>query len=171
MKHSIRMLSILVILSFILTPLAVFFPPPASAADASADSSDYKQKIVSVLFDDSGSMGNSEQKPGESTTWKPRLPAARYALGILISLMDSRDKLVVTTMNRGTGTDLVPVLSKPSKRNDEINRVLGSSKLTSGGMTPPESMEAAISQLVADGLMPEKDSWQSDPNKEHWLVI
>ena len=82
--------AILLLLVFsMLAGLATAFP--MSAAESSKEnSSGYTQKIVSVLFDNSTSMSNDG-----------RLPAARYSLEILMSLLDERDIMYIAPMNIG----------------------------------------------------------------------
>ena len=166
------MLSVLVILSFILTPLAVFFPPPVSAADASSDSSDYKQKIVAVVYDNSGSMGNGAR--GE---------LASYSVKMLMALLDERDTLFILPMNKANGTlstgleDKVEVdLDKPESkggREQAITDAFNSGIFHEEGYgTPNAPITWAIQHLKDQYQLTDKAHLQNaDPSKEYWLVV
>jgi hypothetical protein len=156
-----------------LSCLSVF---PALAGDGSAAggarASDvrYTKKVVSVLFDNSGSMTNSDK----------RNHYAKYALQMLMSLLGEDDTLIITPMTNEIG-DVIPNTSygfevnlKSGDRNAEIDRVMTTtflSKTPNGKSTPGESVGIAVDQLTERGLKDRDHLSQSAEDLEHWLVV
>ena len=158
--------AILLLLVFsMLAGLATAFP--MSAAESSKEnSSGYTQKIVSVLFDNSTSMSNDG-----------RLPAARYSLEILMSLLDERDIMYIAPMNiGGSAISSVDNCIKVELDEDKLSReaaidqVMNNSKLSLNGSTPSKSMDTAIKILSEKHGLKGKGEI-NDPDKEYWFVI
>ena len=174
MKVSVKLAAILMALTCLLCCLGVF---AVSAAPQSKDGDiRYTQKIVSVLFDNSGSMEQIQRKE-----------YALYAVQMLMSLLDEKDILVITPMNETTTENgypqVVPVTSINSgieidltaeDRNTQIANALESSffaKDVYDGKTPGSSIEVAVDQLEERGLKDRDNLSSMDENKEYWLVI
>ncbi len=99
MKPIVRKISLLLTVLMLLS--SIFIPPAVSAAESTAQAADSgtdassmkKQKIVSVLYDNSTSMYNNTENRAEY---------AKYALQFLMALLDENDTLYITPMNRAT---------------------------------------------------------------------
>lgn len=168
MKRCNRILSVLIVISLFL-PLLAVYPIHASAQADNAEAR-YTQKIVSVVYDNSGSM-----------LYDPiREPAARYSLEMLMSLLDERDQMSITPMNDGTtGLSIndpslcIDVDLSAADRNAELDRILALPQLAStiSAGTPADSIGIAVDELAALGLKDSAHLIDSDPDKEYWLVI
>lgn len=171
MRFRVRVVACLTALVCMLSCLSVF---PALAGDGSAAggarASDvrYTKKVVSVLFDNSGSMTNSDK----------RNHYAKYALQMLMSLLGENDTLIITPMNVDgsvvTNTSYgVEVNLKAADRNAEISRIMSTTFLskTPDGGTPDSSIGIAVDQLEARGLKDREHLGQSAEDLEHWLVV
>ncbi len=123
-----------------------------------------KSKIVSVVFDNSGSMVGEREK------------FARYSLQMLIGLLDKDDVLFVTPMNKKGGPDNFQVdltIDRNKAISDTLNLINGAY-----GGTPIGSVDKAIKKLVSPGnnlpgLKSLDDYVEGDEseNYEYWLVI
>lgn len=123
-----------------------------------------KNKIVSVVFDNSGSMTGEREK------------FARYSLQMLIGLLDKDDVLFVTPMNKTSGPDSFTV-DLTVDRNKAISDALNMINEASGG-TPIGSVDKAIQKLVSPGNdlpgLKSVDDYTVDDESEkyeYWLVI
>ncbi len=166
MKRIISFLMIAVMLSSIFTVFSAF---PASAAEEDSDVR-YTQKVVAVIFDNSGSMRWEDE----------RIPSAKYSMGLLMSLLDERDQMRIIPMNecptdedgnvKGIEIDL-----STSKREEELDKVFEEYNdilAPIGDVTPKDSMANAISILEKEyGLKDEEHLIESEVDKEYWLVI
>ncbi len=171
MKRRTKILSVLLVLSVWMSLFAAL-PITASSSAPGSESVSYKQKIVAVVYDNSGSMING--------TGNIREPAARYSLEILMSLMDERDEMFIIPMNDAEAQTAVTnpdqridVSLSASDRNAELDRVMSNPKLKAknGLATPAGSMEVAVKELVNRGLKDSNNLLDADPTKEFWLVI
>lgn len=172
MRFRVRMVACLTALVCLLSCLSVF---PAIAQDnnsvGGARSSDvrYTKKVVSVLFDNSGSMLDLDK----------RNHYAKYALQMLMSLLNEEDTLIITPMNTDKGLAVsstshgFEVNLKSGDRNAEINRVMNSTFLSKNpnGGTPGASVGVAVDQLEERGLKDREHLGQSAEDLEHWLVV
>ena len=147
MKLKVRLLSVL-LAAVLLLPLI----PVGSASAAEGQASYTKNKIVSVLFDNSGSMKNDG---GVVYRWE----YAKYAIQTLMTTLGKNDKLIITPMNKSGSTAKVEEYTDPSvievnlaaeDREAEIQRVIHSSFFAEAptGQTPPKGIEVAVKQLV-----------------------
>lgn len=120
----------------------------------------YTQKIVAVVYDESSSMQNDPM----------REPAARYSLEMLMSLLDVRDKMVIIPMN---SNKTIEVDLAATDRNAELDRIMAlpELKVRFGNVTPAESMGNAITKLESFGLKNSANLWDSELDKEYWMVI
>lgn len=155
MKRSIAAALALVLLC---SACMMCFHVPASAADGAL----YIRKIVSVVYDDSGSMSE-----GNSTKWA----YANYAMQAFCGLMNSDDQLYITYMsdvakgNTGITDASGNILGKMDltdikKSVDDIRKHVGSSG------TPFTSIEVAFRKLEEA-----KKRNGDDANTQYWLVI
>jgi hypothetical protein len=197
MKKIQRVTSLLLVLACLVSVLAVVSSGTTStvsnsgASSAASDDSDvrYTKKIVSVLYDNSGSMQNSVVYPNRPATEAEsvsRQHYASYALQMLMSMLSDRDELVVTPMNVPTGSLGAPEIDETtyktysvkvdlssSDRDGEIRRVMSESLIakTPYGGTPSNSIDFAIKNLTAKGLMDSQNLAATPKDTEHWLVI
>ena len=128
----------------------------------------YKKKIVSVVFDDSGSMSGRVEsiKGGKNSKYE----LAKYSLQFLVGLLGTNDELVIVPMNEGVR---IPVDLKQTDRRNEIDsKVVNNSKINcSGWETPAVSVENALKVLEEKGLKRKDDTLQEETNVEYWLVM
>ena len=130
----------------------------------------HTQKIVSVVYDNSGSMENNDK----------RQHYAHYALQMLTALLNSQDQLYITPMNESlrvpvSTLDLVrrnikEVNLKLPDRSEQIRALLldAQSKWhVPAGSTPLESVSSTIEYLETDkGL-----GKNTGEDQEYWLVV
>lgn len=126
----------------------------------------YKQKIVSVVYDDSGSMANypSEQRP----------QLAKYSLQMLASMLSSQDELIVCPMNKwNTSNPSFTVNLKATDREAEFDsKIVNNSALSPTGGTPEGSIGAGVKELVKRGLkLASELENDEDIDKEYWLIM
>ena len=170
MKIKLRLLSLL-LAAILLLPML----PIGSVAAADTQTSYTKNKVVSVLFDNSGSMAAENR-------WE----YARYALQTLMATLSENDTLIITPMNDKYDYAIDDYLDsacfevnlKAPDREAEINRVMTSTilstkadKLNAG--TPPGSIAVAVDQLVERYGMKETTAISADEKSEneYFLVV
>lgn len=126
-----------------------------AAADQDAR---FTKKIVSVLYDNSGSMDNE------------RNLYALYSIQTLMSLLNAEDTLLIVPMN---GSNVAEIDLSTSDRNAQVEKALKETFLsnTPSGGTPPQSMEKARKELEKRGLKTKQELLQEDNTCEYWLVI
>jgi len=169
MKRCKKFLALLLLLAM-LAALATAIPVATGAATDPGTSAGtqtrYTQKIVSVVYDNSGSMLQSVNGSEERTH------PATYSLAMLMSLLNERDEMILMPMNNAPTDGLKVDLSDPD-RNAVLNKIVNDPVLNaaSGQGTPKNSMTRAINQLKQRGLKDEQNLIDSDPSKEYWLVI
>ena len=139
-----RVLSLLLAVAVLLSVM-IYFPAPASAESL------YIRKIVSVVYDDSGSMNNSS-----------KAAYASYAMQAFCGMLNSEDQLYITYMRDSKQNGFVPQkvdlsaggiqASVDSIRNHHI----------SGG-TPYSAVEKAYNHLAS--------VQDTNPNTQYWLVV
>ena len=131
---------------------------------ASADSM-YIKKIVSVVYDDSGSMLTDEKI--ENKVISPDWIYANYAMQTFCGMLNSEDQLFITYMSSArsvNGGDLVCKADKSEITEGEIQKSVDKIRdHNKAGATPYAAVEAAVEQL-------EKVE-NKDPNTQYWLVI
>lgn len=142
-----RFFSVLVIIALLMTVIASL---PISVSAESL----YIRKIVSVVYDDSGSMSNNK-----SINWA----YANYALQSFCGLLNSDDQLYVTYMS---DVEKNPNLDPPgmdlgaSKVQESVDSIREHVK--SGG-TPYKSIDVAFKKL--------KSTVDTNVNTQYWLVV
>ncbi len=147
LKLRLKFILILIIIPFL---LFVNLIPSLSPSKAKASNNVYTQKIVAVVYDDSGSM-----------QWN-KYYYAKYAMQVLMSTMDSRDLLKVFTMNN---EDFEVDLTAPD-RNKVVQEC--DAKLKASGGTPGSTIDTAVNWLVTQhGL----NKFSTVEGKEFKLII
>ena len=145
MKTKVKILSFL--LAVLLFALSVPVTPVGAVTSSTDDTETYtKPKVVSVLFDNSGSMTGDK--------WHN----ARYALETMIAALGERDTLIITPMNVGNNPNdgTVTIVVEPgSNRTEKIKEIFNTDtqsflakEFPSNGRTPASSIDAARQQLV-----------------------
>ncbi len=139
-------------LSFFLAVIIAACTLFAMAVTVSAESL-YIRKIVSVVYDDSGSMA------GEKWGY------ANYAMQTFCGMLNSEDQLYITYMSDvGGGSQYVDVSEEIKLSTGEIQNSVDSIRNhTKSGDTPYTAVEAAYKKLTSV-----KDS---NPNTQYWLVV
>ena len=134
-----------------------FVSLPVSAADPS--DARFTKKIVSVLFDNSGSMETNN-----------RDKYALYSLQTLMSLLNSEDSLSIVPMN---GYSPIEIDLSSSDRNAQVEKALNETFLKNDpdGGTPHSSIGRATNELIAKGLKSKNELMNEDSGNEYWLVI
>lgn len=132
---------------------------PVAAPASGGDEVRYSKKIVSVVFDNSGSMN-----AGLKDTY------AFYGMRVLLSIMNAGDNLMITLMNNhGHSDPLVDVVMAETGRDAQIAQALADESLFKGnGETPYNSVTRAIEQLKKKGM---GDPLIDDGTAEYWLVV
>lgn len=125
------------------------------------------RKVVSVLYDDSGSMFNRDEKDGEGNDVKvptPKWAYASYAMQSFCSLMNEDDVLYITYMSEYEHSMSA---KKPSLSNEKIQESVDDIRnyYESGG-TPFNAIKKGAFASLEDYA----DEHGSD-NVEYWLVV
>ncbi|MBS7259633.1 MAG: VWA domain-containing protein [Eubacteriales bacterium] len=102
------------------------------------------RKIISVVYDDSGSMS------GDNEAY------ANYSMQTFAAMVNEEDDLYITYMSDCYN-------SRKIDTSDLLNAVGNIRNHTSNGNTPYEAVETAMDRL--------KQSKDSDPNTQYWLVV
>lgn len=106
-----------------------------------------RQRVVSLVYDDSGSMRNNDR-------WK----YTNYALQSLIALLDEKDTFSYVPMSHPA--EEISVSLGNSKRQGEINKIQTWNEQAN---TPFQSVETAIQSM--------KREVQVNANREFWLIV
>ncbi|HDX9579985.1 TPA: VWA domain-containing protein [Bacillus pseudomycoides] len=106
-----------------------------------------RQRVVSLVYDDSGSMRNNDR-------WK----YANYALQSLIALLDEKDTFTYVPMSHPAGE--ISVSLEKSKRQGEIEKIQTWNEQAN---TPFQSVETAIQSMKREA--------QVNANREFWLIV
>ncbi len=170
MKLRVRMLALLSVFVILFTSVCIvpIGAEPEAKAATGTDDARYTRKVVSVVFDNSGSMATPDKRNSYSL----------YALQILAASLDSRDTLFIVPMNRGpvdstTGKRQgVKVDLSATDRNAEIQRIVTQEFCLSKNTTPYESIIDARDLLISEGGLPDKDNLaKQDEDTEYWLMV
>lgn len=168
-KHKLSIL----IIAFILSILLCFSSMITSGKKVEADEDvRYTKKVVSVLFDNSGSMFSYNEVSGMSY--------ALYSLQMLISSMNSQDILQIVPLNKKSKysavanndyvykVDLANTDRGRAIRDTVNNTVINDANGDTPGDVP---MTCAINSLKAQGLKSVSDKETSPDGVEYWLVV
>jgi hypothetical protein len=130
-----------------------FFSIFASIAEAKTHSTIPKNKIVALVYDDSGSMWEqSGNVPIDN--WK----YANYALQSFVSLLEKQDQLRVVSMSSPTVPE--PIELDERLRQHEIDQIR---TWTGKRNTPLEALQTAINELGK--------AVDSNKNSDFWLIV
>lgn len=133
------------ITAFVIAAILVsFFVFPKKLNAATGDEVRAAKKIISVVYDDSGSM------VGE------RWAYANYSTQALIALMNEQDELYVTFMRD-------PEVSQPVSLSSLQNSVNMIRDLSETGNTPEKALDTAMARL--DSIQ------EDDPATQFWLIV
>ena len=127
--------------ALVLTLLVLF--PIARTSSVHAESLRSK-KVVSVVYDDSGSMSGSN--------W----PYANYAMQTFVAMLNDDDELYITYMSN-------PGKAEKINTDDLLSAVTDIRNHQDSGDTPYESVQTAMNQLESV-----KDT---NANTQYWLVV
>ena len=150
-----------VVFTFILL-LAIFVSGITLIPARAENEVNYKKKIVSVVYDNSGSM-DGDQKP----------ELARYSLQMLVSMLGQEDELIVCPMSEwdSANPSFTFDLTK-ADRSDEIRSKIVNNNLLSPTLgTPQESIDAAINELAIRGMKKSFEAVSEQSNVEYWLIM
>lgn len=139
-------------ISCLLLALLLVLPVFAINVGATGTQSKTIKKVVSIVYDDSGSMNNKNED------WA----YASYSLQNLMGLMSSQDELSVVKMSNPNQTVSFD-LSTNESRKKEIKTVEG---WTARGGTPFTAVQTAV-----DWLKSKKSGYSDSQSVEFWLVI
>ena len=162
-----RALAAMLAFFLLLTSCLVLLPFPALAEeDDTAER--HKQKIVTVVYDNSGSMS------GEAEVY------AHYAIQMLMGLLNPQDKLYITPMSED-GADvnrsnidsaIFEINLKDANRDAQIKDAMGKEWHEATGGTPLTSVDAAVDYMVRQhGMQPVGATADEDEEKDYWLMI
>lgn len=143
------------VLSVLLAAVMLACLIPCFAAPVSADSL-YIRKIVSVVYDDSGSMGSP-------TNPKSKWAFANYAMQAFCGMLNSEDELYITYMSNAS--------NNPTCLGEAVDLSAGGIQAsvdairnhTKSGGTPFAAVQAAYNRLLK--------TQDSNPNTQYWLVV
>ena len=128
-----------------------------------AAETDYTKKIVSVVFDNSGSM------EGDKYAY------ATYSLQLLMGLLSERDELIITPLNTNNSAvtninqSIIVDLTNPNRGQvikDVLNRLPGPQSTT-----PPDALDVGLQHLVNRGLQTNDQAGDQNGDVEYWFVI
>lgn len=141
-RRIVKSITLFVIVAVLLPILSLFISENAYAA--TGDEVRAAKKIISVVYDDSGSM------VGE------RWAYANYSTQALIALMNEQDELYVTFMRD-------PEVSQPVSLSSLQNSVNMIRDLSETGNTPEKALDTAMARL--DSIQ------EDDPATQFWLIV
>ena len=161
MKRILRLTSLLLVLTTLFASVFVF--STNAEAEEAVSMQKRTQKIVTVVYDDSGSMLTKIDRSSEAT----RADYALYAIKMLMSLLGEGDILQIVPMNKAARSYTLV----GDKRQDQINEIVSSGIFKPNGSTPISSVDTALTQLVSEGLKDADNLTMQDENKDFWLFI
>lgn len=178
-----RLLSLFLLTAILLPCLCITPLSLASAEPGGTSEVRYTKKIVSVLYDNSGSMSNTKNPDTKKYEGDNRQYYAEYSMRMLMALLGTNDELYITPISNGQGGALsnqvsskentIEVNLKTDNRQAEIERVMTEqySVFRPSGSTPGMSLAAAVEALTSRGLMDKENQAYADDGVEHWLII
>lgn len=161
-----RRLTCGLLLFAMLVPLLCIMPVSAASTTTQSHT---KNKVVSVVYDNSGSME-------EENRWH----YAKYAIQTLMALLGPNDKLFITPMNNpvsgSTVTDTSCSFSldlKAEDRQSEVEKALKNKLFTTdpNGTTPVVSIDNAIKLLTDAGMKTQNETGASDKNENEYFLV
>ena len=158
MKKTLKFAAVFFI---VFSVLVSSFTMPVYAKSKSAGMEAHKTpKYINIVYDDSGSMINGEDK--DATTNKDKIKRwaqAKYSLEAFISMLDDDDSLNIYKINGGRYGNTI----KGSKKDSAVEYIHSRFKTGDWGQkTPKEQVENAGDNLV---------KYSAGHNVEPWLVV
>ena len=195
MRFGKRLLSVLLVVACLATTLLI--APAASAEAAPASSESFtKRKVVSVLYDTSASMTQTDGVADQQ-----RYKFAQYAMQMLMSMLGTGDSLYITPMHNGgyswknpvngntykndnfllssTSTDYksggFEVDLSDQNRNGVIANALATTflgQIPQGDNTPSSAIEWTVKHLLDEGMKTHAEtSADEESDTEYYLVV
>lgn len=159
--RGVALLLVFVLLSGLLCVL------PATAdgsgqGNTGSETAAYKQKVIAVVYDNSGSMKTDN-----------RIHYAMYSLQILLSMVDAQDELFIVAMNAKNGQRILTPDLKAGDRSAVVGQVMNHELINSafGNFTPYDTVTLALSELEKKGMQKTADAGDGEAEKEYWLVV
>lgn len=161
-KRQKSILIVLLVCTLFLTVFLPLFSLPFVLSVEADDEVNYKKKIVSVVFDNSGSMIDGQ-----------KTPLAKYSLQTLAASLGTNDTLIVCPMNQSNGRDPFSIDLTKDDRTDEIASKINknNNSLNGNGLTPLASVDNAIAELVKNGMQKTEELANEELDKEYWLIV
>ncbi|MBO5897789.1 MAG: hypothetical protein J6R04_02130 [Clostridia bacterium] len=172
-KHIAMLLALFCLLSHVLiVPLA------AAEANTGDGGGDQPKKVVSVLYDNSASMGPMNKE-------EYRKEYARYAIQMLVALLGPEDKLFINPMNNPDTILGDPIVDETARdyrkeviltgdRDAAIKDLLDNSVMatTPKGETPAGPLKYAVKELTDAGMKrAEETEGMEVSDTQYWLVV
>ena len=108
MKKTLRLVSLMIVLTLVLASVSILAVGAEESEGGLAPIQNKVQKVVTVVYDDSGSMGQNVNVPNDYQTKPSRADYALYAMKMLMSLLGEGDLLQIVPMN-GIGREYLVV--------------------------------------------------------------
>ena len=143
------------ILSVLLATVMLACLIPCFSAPVAADSL-YIRKIVSVVYDDSGSMGS---RLNSNSKWA----SANYAMQAFCGMLNSEDELYITYMSNANNNPTYLGAAVDVSAGGIQQSVDAIRNHTRGGGTPFAAVQSAYNRLLK--------TQDSNPNTQYWLVV
>ena len=167
MKRTTRLISVFLILATLFASVCVLplhaDDPDQTQTGNTVTTQKKTQKIVTVVYDDSGSMLTTI---GDGTS-ATRADYALYSIKMLMSLLGEGDVLQIVPMNKSPVTYTL----LGDGRQKQIDDIVASGVFTPSGSTPITSVDDALAQLAASGLKDADNLTTQDENKDFWLFV
>lgn len=132
------------------------------AGNTGTETAGYKQKVIAVVYDNSGSMVADK-----------RIEYAKYSLQILLSMVDAQDELVIVAMNEKAGKQILTPDLKTGDRSAVVRQVMNEELISSafGSATPYNTVTKALTELEKRGMQTTASAGDGEAEKEYWLVV
>lgn len=149
------------VMAILLLCSSTFLRSPPGTVRANDSNSLYTEKVVAVVYDNSGSMNQEKRSPN-----------AKYALQALVSIFDSDDTMSIFPLNPSTSSEGIAVDLSSDNRDAVIDEIIANKRFTPGSHnsgigTPPEAVGYATDWLANMGM----NKLEPVYGKEYWLVI
>ena len=143
------------VLSVLLAAVMLACLIPCFSVPVAADSL-YIRKIVSVVYDDSGSMGS---RLNSNSKWA----SANYAMQAFCGMLNSEDELYITYMSNANNNPTYLGAQIDLSAGGIQNSVDAIRDRTFSGGTPFAAVQSAYNRLLK--------TQDSNPNTQYWLVV
>lgn len=150
----------LAIVLCLIWPLTVI--PMVKAQAVTGGEATYRRKVISVVYDNSGSMGSQS-----------RIHYAQYSLQILLSMLNENDTMIINPMNvKNTKDQAIVVELKNGDCSEAIREIVNRDAIkTANGGTPFDAVKRAVKQLTERGLKTVEQAGDAENDEDYWLVV